>query len=167
MQEPRKRAWLILLAVIGILAAALLGVSALLLSRWSDLRKATPQEAETAFAAALAGMESRSLYLEVSRDGTVHVHRELEQAVPSDLRTLHVLAWEPSTARLLRLDFPFWFVRLKMNRTLNLGTLGSVLARDWGSLDLQVSEDDLSRRGPGLVLAHALPNGARILLWTR
>jgi len=165
MEKTRKRNWLILLAVIGIFAATMLGLSALLLSRWSELRSATPRDAESAFAAALEEMESRSPYLEISEAGTVHIHRELEQAAPADLRTLHVLAWEPRTARLLRLDFPFWFVRLKMNRTLNLGTLASVLTRDWGNLDLQVSEDDLARRGPGLVLAHALSNGARILLW--
>ncbi len=166
MEKARKRNWLIILALIGIFAATMLGLSALLFSRWSELRSVTPRDADSAFAGAMTEMENRSPYLEISEAGTVHVHRELERAAPADLRTLHVLAWEPRTARLLRLDFPFWFVRLKMNQTLNLGTLASVLTRDWGNLDLQVTEDDLARRGPGLVLAHTLSNGARILLWT-
>ena len=166
MDRNQRRTWAIVLSSVGILTATMVGLSALLLSRWSELRSATPQDAESAFAGALAGILSPSPYLEIAEDGTVQVHREMESSAPVDLRTLHVLAWEPRAAELLRLDLPFWFVRLKMNRALNLGTLASVLARDWGNLDLRVTEDDLARRGPGLVLAHALPNGARILLWT-
>ncbi len=165
--EKRRRTWALVLSLIGVGAAAMFGLSMVLLARWSELRSATPEGAESAFNGSLAEMASPAAYVEISPEGTVHVHRELEQPAPADLRTLHMLAWEPRTARLLRIDFPFWFVRLKMSRTLNLGTLASALSRDWGNLDLQVTEDDLARRGPGLVLSHTLPNGARVLLWTQ
>jgi hypothetical protein len=76
------------------------------------------------------------------------------------------VAWDPGHERLLRIDFPFWFVRLKMSRALNLGTFTSVLAQDWQTLDLKVAEDDLQRRGPGLILDIASADGALLLLWT-
>ncbi|MEE8586279.1 MAG: hypothetical protein V3T83_15650 [Acidobacteriota bacterium] len=61
---------------------------------------------------------------------------------------------------------PFWFVRLKMTESLNLGTITSALAGDWGNLDLKVSVEELERRGAGVVLNHRLEDGTRILLWT-
>jgi len=67
---------------------------------------------------------------------------------------------------MVRVGFPYWFVRMKMTDSLNLGTLTSVLARDWEHLDLSVSERDLERRGPGLVLDQQTERGARIVLWT-
>jgi hypothetical protein len=96
----------------------------------------------------------------------VQVHRELESPSPVPLRTLHLVAWDPGHERLLRIDFPFWFVRLKMSRVLNLGTFTSALAHDWQSLDLKVAEEDLERRGPGLILDITSPDGALLLLWT-
>ena len=162
-----KRRWVVPLALgIGIFAVIMLGLSWFTLSRWSDLRTVTAEEAERAFAETLAESGGGTPYLEISEAGTVHVHRELESEASVSLRALHLLAWEPGGGRLLRIAFPFWFVRLKMSDALNFGTMASVLAHDWKHLDLRVSEDDLERRGPGLVLDHALPDGARILLWT-
>lgn len=154
--------------MVAILAAAALGIgaSALMLSLWSDLRPASAEEAERAFDAAVAEAGGGPAYLEVSGGGEVLVRRDLERPRPASLRTLHLLAWEPGRARLLRIDFPFWFVRMKMSDTLNLGTLTAALARDWDSLDLSVAERDLERRGPGLVLDQRRPDGARLLLWT-
>ena len=105
-------------------------------------------------------------YIEISDTGSVLVHRELEHHDPVALHTLHMLAWEPEGKRLLRVAFPYWFVRVKMSETFNLGTLTSALARDWEHLDLRVSEQDLERRGPGIVLDNRLPDGKRLLLWT-
>ena len=90
----------------------------------------------------------------------------MERPKPVALCTLHLLAWEPKGSRLLRMSFPFWFVRIKMSETFNLGTLTSALASDWEHLDLKVTEHDLQKRGPGIVLDHQRPDGARILLWT-
>jgi hypothetical protein len=90
----------------------------------------------------------------------------MEGPRPVEIRALGLLAWDPEAGRTVRIRFPFWFVRAKMTESLNLGTLASALARDWRSLDLRVSEDDLERLGPGLVLDERNDSGARILLWT-
>lgn len=152
--------------VLGGIAVAGILFSAVLFSRWSEIRTLSPEQADRAFAEALAGAGGGPPYLEISPAGAVLVRRELERPEPVKLRTLHLLAWEPDAARMLRIGFPFWFVRAKMTETLNLGTLTSALAHDWERLDLRVSERDLERLGPGLVLDQRLQDGARILLWT-
>jgi hypothetical protein len=140
--------------------------SAVLFSRWTDVATVSPLEAERAFQAALAQAGGGPPYLEVSTDGAVSVHRELEGARPVKIRALQLLAWDPEAGSTLRIRFPYWFVRAKMTDRLNLGTLTSVLARDWRNLDLRVSEADLERLGPGLILDQRNDRGARIVLWT-
>ncbi len=147
-------------------AVAGIGTFSILLSRWSDLQETTPAEARAALDTARAQAGAGPAYLEVTRDGQVLVRRELERPAPARLRRLHLLAWDPQGGRLLRIAFPFWFVRAKMTRTINLGTLTTAAAGDWRHLDLQVTEEDLERHGPGLVLDHAGEGGARVVLWT-
>lgn len=163
--KPRPWAWYAVV-VLAFLAAAGLGSSWLLLSRWSSIENPSPAGASAAFDRALDGAGGGAPYIEIGASGAVTVHRELEVPGSPPLATLHLLAWDPGLQRLLRVSFPFWFVRLKMSETLNLGTLTAALARDWGNLDLEVTEEDLQRRGPGLVLHLNRPDGGRLLLWT-
>jgi len=67
------------------------------------------------------------------------VHRELERDAPTDLSTFVVLAYDPDDDDLLRVDVPFWFVRLKTSGPINLGTLLSALSSDWDNLDLSIT----------------------------
>ncbi len=164
-QSRRGRRWLPRLLIgIAIFALVMMSLSTVMLSQWTELRTATAFDAERAFEAAVAG--TAQPYLEIEEDGTVHVHRELEGPEPVTLLALHVLAWEPEQDRLLSVRFPWWFVRMKMSSVLNLGTLTSVMARDWGNLDLRVTDEDMERLGPGVVLDHRTADGTRILLWT-
>ena len=161
----RGRRWLPRVLVgIAIFALVMMSLSTMMLSQWSELRTATAFDAERAFDSVVAG--TARPYLEIAADGTVHVHRELEGPEPVPLLALHVIAWEPEQGRLLSVRFPWWFVRMKMSSVFNLGTLTSAMAHDWGNLDLRVTEEDMERLGPGVVLDHRTTDGARILLWT-
>jgi len=157
----------------GFLGLALLGmgVAAILFLSWTDLHEANPRAARAAFAEALAlagrsGPQAATAYLYLDEAGQVQVRRELESDPPSDLRTLHLLAWDPHDDRLLRVDFPYWFVRVKMNDTINLGTMTTALSGDWQHLELKVSVGELRRRGAGVVLDHTRQDGMRLLLWS-
>lgn len=172
-RNRRGRRWLprILIGV-AIFALVMMGISTLMLSQWTDFRTATAFDADRAFSSAVElavagdGAATAQPYLEITEDGTVHVHRELEGPEPVTLLGLHVLAWEPDHGRLLSVRFPWWFVRLKMSSAFNLGTITSAMAHDWGNLDLRVTDEDMERLGPGVVLDHRTADGARILLWT-
>ncbi len=163
----RKR-WVgkLALGIIG-LAVLGLGVSALMFSRWSEIHEVSAEEADQAFTEILADLGDPPAYLEVLSGGEVLVRRELEGSEPVALEALHLLAWDPDAGRMLRVAFPFWFIRVKMTDSINLGTLTSALAGDWRNLDLSVSEQDLQRLGTGLVLDQRSDDGARILLWTQ
>ena len=152
----------------GLAIAALIGVgiTSILFSSWSEWTPSEAVDAQAAFEEALAACGAGPAYIEISEAGEVLVRRELEQPTALELDALVLLAWDPERQRLLRVRFPYWFVRVKLNRTFNLGTLITVMAKDWEHVDLSVTEDDLERRGPGLILDRALESGARWMLWT-
>jgi hypothetical protein len=166
-ERPATRRWLAPV-VLGLTLVALLNIVlwGSLAARWTDARQAGLAEAAAAFSAARGATGEQLAYLWLDGAGSVHVRRDLEGPDRIPLRHLHVLAWEPTSKRLVRVDLPFWFVRLKTMGPMNLGSLTGAVAGDWGSLGLRVTEDDLERRGPALVLDEARPDGARILVWT-
>jgi hypothetical protein len=157
----------------GFFGLALLGmgIAAVLFVSWTGVRDADRQTASAAFDEALAlagqdGPRAATAYLYLDESGQVHVRRELEHETPGDLHTLHLLAWDPHNDKLLRVDFPYWFVRVKMNDTINLGTMTTALSGDWEHLELKVSVGELRRRGAGVVLDHTRRDGMRLLLWS-
>lgn len=167
--EDRRRGRWILRAgiVLLILAAAGIVVSTLMLASWSEVDTVDAADAAAAFARARAEAGDGTPYLSVDDDGVVRVQRDQERDERAELDALHLLAWEPESGRLVRVEFPYWFVRVKLSESLNLGTITTALAGDWSHLDLSVTEEDLERRGPALVLDEENVDGARILLWTR
>lgn len=169
MSAPAKR-WKLHLrrALIALAIAALLGVSVfgVLLTSWTELREVPAAEAQPAIEEVLGAVAEQRAYIFITPDGDVEVRRELELPEPADLRTLHVVGWEPRHERLADVAFPMWFVRMKMSSGLDFGTLASFIAGDWENLDLSISLEDLERRGPGLILDLRRPDGARLVLWT-
>jgi hypothetical protein len=153
-------------AVVASLAVVGIGVSALMFSHWSDLEHATVPEVSDAFATAIRRAGGPAAYLRIDSQGRVQVNRQLESDHPTKLRTLHLLAWDPKQEKLLQVAFPYWFVRVKMNEKINLGTITSALSHDWDKLDLKISTQELRLRGPGVVLDHTGTNGMRVLLWS-
>lgn len=166
MPAGRRGRWVVAtLVTLALLAAGGLGLSAWLFSSWSSIRTLEPDDADRAFDAALARSGGGPAYIEIGPGGRVGVHRELEAAEPLPVQALHLLAYEPDRRQLVEVAFPFWFVRAKLTGTLNAGTLTTLASGDWAHLDLSVTEEDLERRGPGLVLDHAPAGGGRLLLW--
>lgn len=154
--------------VIGFLVVAVLGMtgSAVMFASWTDVDEVDDLEARERFERTLEESATGPAYILVSADGSVSVDRSLE-GEPQDLEALHALAWSPQEGRIVHSELPFWFVRAKSTEHVNLGTLMAVVMRDWEHLDLSVTEDDLARRGPGLVLDVTREDGARLMLWLK
>lgn len=147
------------LVVIGLTA------SYFMFSEWSAVRDALPPEAEQEFSTAVLESGGGQPYIEITPGGTV-VHRDLEGRGPGGFSKLVVLGWSASGQKLVRVEYPRWFVQLKISWGPNLGTMISALRGDLDQLDLSVKYGDLARLGPALLLDHRTANGSRIMLWT-
>lgn len=153
--------------IIGFVVFALAGATAgfTFMSRWTDIRDALPPEAEAAFTAALVESGGGTPYIEIRSAGTA-VNRDQEGQEARGFSKLVVLGWSAAEQKIVRVEYPRWFVRLKISTAMNLGTMISAARGDLGQLDLSVNYHDLARRGPGLILDHRMGNGSRIMLWT-
>ena len=166
-ETVRRRPWLKpLLVTVGIFLTAAAVFAYVFLVEWVDVIDVRPAEVEAQFAAALVEAGGGQPYIEITDGDEVVIHHELESPQPRPFDTLTLLAWTPSDGRILRIDYPRWFVRLKTYSSYNLGTAIAMFRRDWEHIDLSIRYKDLQRRGPGLLLDHDLANGARLMLWT-
>jgi len=163
----RRRAMSRPLAIgVGLFVAAAAAMTYFFFFDWSSVREASEEEARRILASAVDEAGGDAPYIVIDETGVVTVNRDQEHDEPVGFGTLRLMAWLPEEERVLTLDYPHWFVRLKTMSSLNLGTMIAAALRDWEQLDLSVSYDDLRRRGPGLLLDHRQAGGVRIVLWS-
>jgi hypothetical protein len=91
--------------------------------------------------------------------GPVLVRQPPNTAPARDLKSLHIIGWDPEDQRLAHVTIPYWLVRLKPG-DINLSTRGGENVR------VSLSVDDLERYGPALVMDHTDEDGEHILIWT-
>jgi hypothetical protein len=75
------------------------------------------------------------------------------------LTTLHLLAYNDDDGNLVRMDIPFWLLRLKKG-PINLGA-----SRNGWSDRMRITVEDLERYGPGIILEASPRDRGRALLW--
>jgi hypothetical protein len=73
--------------------------------------------------------------------------------------TMHIMAYDATDAKVVRLKLPFWLLRLGNKGNIRIGDDSIEVSK----LGLTVS--DLERHGPGLVLDYTGKDGDRVLLW--
>jgi len=77
--------------------------------------------------------------------------------------SLNIMAFDSRQDRVVRVDIPFWLLRLKTHGTMvDLGGGGDI---DLAKLRLTV--EDLERFGPTLILDHTDTNGSRVIVWSQ
>jgi len=83
-------------------------------------------------------------------------------ATPSTvtLRTLHIIAFDHDEAKLVRVDVPFWLLRLKSGPIQFSSYASSVDDRR-----VRMTVQDIERRGPGIVLDTTEADEGRVLIW--
>jgi hypothetical protein len=150
-----------LLLLLGAAGVAGIGVFGVMLWQATTVERRDGADAARAFDRARAGLGRTQPIVETGADGVVR--RVLDP--PGDpggrVTTLRVLAFRASAERLVAVEIPFWFVRLK-------GPAIRIPLRDTGfDLDrLGISPAELQRYGPGLVLDERRLSGDRVLVWT-
>ena len=76
---------------------------------------------------------------------------------------MNIIAFDARDERVVRMDIPFWLLRLKMHGTL-------INAHGSGNIDLaklKLTVEDLERFGPTLIVDHRDADGSRVLVWSQ
>jgi hypothetical protein len=76
--------------------------------------------------------------------------------------SLDVMAFDARKEHVVRVEIPFWMLRLK--------TGGNIVDVGSGSIDLQkmrLTVEDLERFGPTLIVDHKDMNGSRVVVWSQ
>ena len=72
------------------------------------------------------------------------------------------MAFDPNDGRIVRVDIPFWLLRLKLR--------GSAIDFNGNRMeleDLKLTVEDLERFGPTLIVDHKSSGGERVLVWSQ
>ena len=76
--------------------------------------------------------------------------------------TLNIMAFDSGDEKIVRIDLPFWMLRLKMGGSrFDIGGNNVDLAK------LRLTVEDLERFGPTLILDQKDSDGSRVLVWTQ
>jgi hypothetical protein len=135
-------------------------------SRQVDFQTVSAAGGEQEFAKLRAGFEGQTPFIELPADGdagsAARVHRELAVHEPGKVSRVCMRIWSPQENKLVRLDIPFWTIRLMGNNPISLDSGDSSV----GHVSLKVTPQELEKRGPGLVIDHRAPDdGPSILVW--
>lgn len=147
------------LIVVGLIAVLAIGVWTFIAWGWVTATGASPANAALAFEAARLSHGGEEPVVAL-RDGAF-VRRPLPETPRDAPSELVVLVYHRPTARLIRAEVPFWFLRMK-------GPASERLLRGAG-IDLAefgLTVDDLARYGPALVF-DGVRGEDRVLLVTR
>ena len=146
-----------------LLAVAVLGLSVFgsLVWRATTVEHADRPDALQRFSDVRATFRPALPMLQVDASGQLIRHEHQPAAKGPRPTQLDVLAYRAREQRLVRVDIPFWFFKLK-------GVAVQIALRGTG-LDmerLEVTPADLEQHGPGVVLDETRANGDRLLVWT-
>ena len=151
--------------IVGILAVAAVGGAAFFIYRHVNTSFAPSETAQAEFTQARARFEGQQPLIEIRHDDEPIIHRELvkDTAERQKLETLRVLAYDRRAGKLVRVSIPFWLLRMAPSKNLSfLNDNGINVDSD----RVQLTLDDLERRGPGLLIDSKDRRGSQVLVWT-
>jgi hypothetical protein len=124
---------------------------------------ATEQSAEREFTRVVARFEGQRPYL-VIKDGSPVVDEEKGPEPGQPVEAIHILVWNPDDQKMVRLNMPFWLLRMTKGHPIKLGSNPDP---DGEPMRLHITAEDIERRGPGLILDHKEASGERVLVWAQ
>lgn len=156
-------------ALFGFGLAAIFGISVFLVLAWNatTITETDRQGADRRAEIVRQGDPGRESLLMLSSDGAFVRRDPAPAARPGTVTHLYVLAYGAKEQRLVEVDIPFWFFKMKAPAAqfaLNLTGIANLTSVNLD--DLGVTAADLERHGPGLVVDVEGPDGERLLIWT-
>ena len=153
--------------VVGVIAIGILGIVALAAAGlWFvrshvDVKQTTAAAATSDFEAVRARFTGTRPLIELDERGDfirANTDRPGSTVRP---QTLNVMAFDANDEKVIRMEVPFWLLRLKSG--------GSHFSMNGESVDLakmRLTVEDLERYGPTLILDHKDRKGEHVLVWT-
>jgi hypothetical protein len=158
--------WVVLAVVaIGVLGVvAMAGVGVYFFSQHIDTRTASPANAAHDFEKAKARFADQKPLIELDEHGR-YLRSHTNRKPPANAKppeSINVLAFDPDDGRIVRVNIPFWLVRMKM-RGATIDFNGNHMNLE----DLKLTVEDLERFGPTLIVDHRTSTGERVLVWSQ
>jgi len=126
-------------------------------------KTATEMSADEEFAQIVAKFEGQKPYL-VIEDGEPVASQEPAASPGKPVEALHIIVWDPDERKVVRLNMPFWLLRMTKGHPIKLSPDDKMGGE---AMTLRITAEDLERRGPGLILDHREASGERVLVWTQ
>ena len=90
----------------------------------------------------------------------VKVVREPPRGPAAELNTLHAIVWNPDESAVVRMDLPFWLLRLKK------GPIDVTTRTVAATNRLHLTVADVERYGPAVLVDFEDRDGERLFVWT-
>jgi hypothetical protein len=158
--------WVVLaIIVVGILGiVAMAGIGVYYFSQHIETKTASPANAARDFDQVKAQFTGQKPLIELDERGRYlrsHTSRKPPvNAKPPD--SINVMAFDPDDGRIVRVNVPFWLVRMKMS-----GATIDLNGNHMNLEDLRLTVEDLERFGPTLIVDHRNATGERVLVWSQ
>ena len=165
----KKTPWAVIIigsaAFVLIVVVGLVGVAGYVIYQQFAFKatSASEKSAEAEFTRIANRFGGQKPYL-VIQDGEPVVSEPKGPASGKPVEAIHILVWNPDDQKLVRLNVPFWLLRMTKGHPIRLTTNADP---DGEPMFLKVTADDLERRGPGLILDHKEASGERVLVWAQ
>jgi hypothetical protein len=156
--------WVVVgIVVVGILGLVSLAAAGLWFAKTHiDVRSASAAVVATDFEKVRERFANQKPLIELDERG--HFLRANGNRPAGEHRpnSLNIMAFDPDEGRVVRMDIPFWLLRLKMGGTrIGLGNDSIDLH------DMRITIEDLERYGPTLIVDHKGRDGERVLVWSQ
>jgi hypothetical protein len=168
MSQSSRRTWVsVLIAsviIVGILAVAAIGGTAYFIYRHVNTEFTPSANAQRHFVDARARFAGQRPLIEMRRGDEPVLHREVIAASRHErIETVRVLAYDEHGGKLVNVSIPMWLLRMFPKKRMSFLSDNGI---DFDSDRVNVTLEDIERRGPGLVLDQADRRGSQVLVWT-
>jgi hypothetical protein len=158
--------WVVLGVIVTCVVAvvAIAGAGFYFFTRHIETRTVTPATASREFEEVKTRFVGQKPLVELDRHGNF-VRSNPDRPAPRNGHTpeqLYVMAFDPDDDRVVRIQIPFWLLRLKTGGG-SIDFNGNRMNLE----DLRLSVSDLERFGPTLIVDHSSAEGKRVLVWSQ
>jgi len=154
--------------VVGIVVCGILGVIAMaaaglwFVKSHVDIRSTSVAVATQDFQVIRQRFATQKPLIELDEQGGFLRANTDRPAGTQPPKTLNVMAFDPHDEKVVRLELPFWLLRLKgSGGSFDIGRSNVDLAR------MRLTVEDLERYGPILILDQKDTDGSRVLVWSQ